>query len=77
MSLGATHQPRRSRWSCKTVEFDLGDYGKQKESEQPFVGRGAGKSKIDSNLYKIKDELGVSIYNLTWPFAGVWLDFYS
>ncbi len=80
------------------LELDLGDYGKPKESEQPFVCRGAGGSKIDSiewqaqyfagcllmpksileekrqgrdltkwsNLYKIKDELGVSISNLTY-----------
>lgn len=82
----------------KQLELDLGDYGTPKESEQPFVCRGAASSKIDSiewqaqyfagcllmpkaileekrkgrdltkwsHLYKIKDELGVSISNLTY-----------
>ncbi|MDJ0557066.1 MAG: ImmA/IrrE family metallo-endopeptidase [Microcoleaceae cyanobacterium MO_207.B10] len=82
----------------KQLELDLGDYGTPKESEQPFVCRGAANSKIYSiewqaqyfagcllmpkfileekrkgrdltkwsHLYKIKDELGVSISNLTY-----------
>jgi Zn-dependent peptidase ImmA (M78 family) len=82
----------------KQLELDLGDYGTPKESEQPFVCRGASGSKIDSiewqaqyfagcllmpksileekrkgrdltkwsHLYKMKDELGVSISNLTY-----------